>query len=394
MKKIKISSDHHGPGRFTKFLRKILFFAIDENDFVNYNETTKTYSHVYAEIPQERRVLMVTIKDISRECGVSPATVSKALNGYDEISSETVELVKKTASKLNYLPNAAARQLKTNRSNNIGVLFVDDTMSGLTHEFFSHILNSVKEEAEANGYDITFISNHIGKQKMSFLQHCRYRKCDGVVIACVDFQNPEVLELVKGEVPVVTIDYSFDNISSVVSDNQDGAYRLASYLAEEGHRKIAFIHGERTLVTQKRIRGFNKAMQEHGIETPPEYFVEARYHDADSVQRATAVLLDLPDPPTAIMYPDDFSFVGGQTEILERGLSIPDDISVCGYDGINLSRILNPSLTTWQQDARGIGRESVRKLCDVIEGEADSAAEQIMVSGKFLSGNSVKKWEM
>ena len=332
---------------------------------------------------------MVTIRDISKECGVSPATVSKALNGYAEISPETVELVKRTASKLNYMPNAAARLLKTNKSNNIGVLFVDDTMSGLTHEFFSHILNSVKEEAEARGYDITFISNNISGQKMSFLQHCRYRNVDGVVIASVDFQNPEVLELVKSEVPVVTIDYSFDNLSSVVSDNQEGAYRLASHLAEQGHRKIAYIHGERTLVTQKRIRGFNKAMEEYGIVTPPEYMVEARYHDAASVRRATAALLDLKQPPTAIMFPDDYSFIGGQTEINERGLSIPDDISVCGYDGINLSKIISPHLTTWHQDADRIGKESIRKLVESIEGT--SVAEQIMVSGKFLSGNSVSK---
>ena len=334
---------------------------------------------------------MVTIKDISRECGVSPATVSKALNGYDEISPETVELVRQTARKLNYLPNAAARLLKTNTSNNIGVLFVDDTMSGLTHEYFSLILNSVKEEAEARGYDITFISNNIGKEKMSFLQHCRYRNCDGVVIACVDFRNPEVLELVSSEVPVITIDYSFDNVSSVISDNDDGAYRLASYLAEEGHRKIAFIHGEGTLVTQRRLSGFRRAMKDHGIEIPPGYLAEARYHDADSAQKATAAMLDLEDPPTAIMYPDDFAFIGGQTEINERGLSIPDDISVVGYDGINLSRILNPRLTTWYQDADRIGKESVRRLVETIEREGSGAAEQIMVSGRFLSGNSVSK---
>ena len=132
-------------------------------------------------------------------------------------------------------------------------------------------------------------------------------------------------------------------------------------------------------------------MKEHGIETPPEYIVEARYHDAESVRRATAQLLDLEVPPTAIMYPDDFSFIGGQTEISERGLSIPEDISVCGYDGINLSRILNPQLTTWYQDADRIGKESVRKLVESIEGT--SVAEQIMVSGEFLSGNSVRKWD-
>ena len=91
---------------------------------------------------------MITIKDITKKCGVSPATVSKALNGYDAISPETAALVRRTAKELNYMPNAAARLLKTNRSHNIGVLFIDDSMSGLTHEYFSHILNSVKEEAE------------------------------------------------------------------------------------------------------------------------------------------------------------------------------------------------------------------------------------------------------
>ena len=132
-------------------------------------------------------------------------------------------------------------------------------------------------------------------------------------------------------------------------------------------------------------------MNEYGIKIPPEYIVEARYHDADSVRKATAALLDLEEPPTAIMFPDDFSFIGGQTEIIERGLSIPDDISVCGYDGISLSKILNPRLTTWYQNADRIGKESVRKLVESIEGT--SVAEQIMVSGEFLSGNSVRKWE-
>lgn len=336
---------------------------------------------------------MTTIKDISRACGVSPATVSKALNGYADISSETIELIKRKAAEMNYTPNAAARLLKTNASHNIGVLFVDDTMSGLTHEYFSHILNSVKEEAESCGYDITFISKRLGKQKMSFLQHCRYRNCDGVVIASVDFESPAVHELVRSEVPVVTIDYSFDNNSSVLSDNMEGAYALASYLAEQGHRKIAFIHGELTSVTSKRILGFNRAMQEHGITVPPEYLALARYHDADAVRRATARLLDLPEPPTAIMFPDDFSFMGGQAEILGRGLRIPDDISVCGYDGINLAGILQPALTTWYQDADKIGRSSVRKLVEAIEHKSTCVAEQIMVSGKLVSGYSVKKRE-
>lgn len=334
---------------------------------------------------------MVTIKDISKKCGVSPATVSKALNGYDDISPETVAAVRRAAKELNYIPNAAARLLKTNRSHNIGVLFIDDSMSGLTHEYFSHILNSVKEEAEENGYDITFISNNIGKQKMSMLQHCRYRNCDGVVIANVDFQNTEVLELVKSEYPVVTIDYSFDNASSVNSDNQEGSYSLVSYMADRGHRKIAFIHGEHTLVTQKRISGYKNALEERGIEVPPEYIAEAIYHDVTSVRKATAAMLDLPDPPTAILFPDDYAFMGGQAEILERGLSIPGDISVCGYDGVNLAKILDPKLTTWEQDTDALGRTAVRKLIERIGNPRTAIPEYIVVKGKLFEGETVKR---
>ena len=334
---------------------------------------------------------MVTIKDISKKCGVSPATVSKALNGYNDISRETVELVLKTAEELNYTPNAAARLLKTNRSQNIGVLFIDDTLSGLTHEYFSHILNSVKEEAEANGYDITFISNNLGKQRTSFLQHCRYRNCDGVVIANVDFQNSEVLELVKSEYPVVTIDYSYDNASSVNSDNQEGSYALVSFMADHGHKKIAFIHGEHTLVTQKRINGYKMALEDHGIEARPEYLVEAIYHDVKSVKKATAYLLDLPDPPTAILFPDDYAFMGGQAEIQERGLSIPGDISACGYDGVNLAKILDPKLTTWEQDTNALGRNAVRKLIDRIESPRTAIPEYIVIRGKLFEGETVKQ---
>lgn len=336
---------------------------------------------------------MVTIKDISKACGVSPATVSKALNGYDDISAATIRLVKQTAAELNYTPNAAARLLKTSTSHNIGVLFVDDTMSGLTHEYFSYILNSVKEEAEANGYDITFISNTVGKKPMSFLQHCLYRNCDGVVIASVNFDNPGVHELVNSRVPVVTIDYGFDNVSSVISDNVEGAYNLASYLLDMGHRKIAFIHGELTSVTRKRLVGFNRALQERSVSIPAEYLREARYHDTESVRKVTADLMELPDPPTAIMFPDDISYLGGQAELTDRGLRIPDDISVCGYDGINISQMMNPPLTTWHQDAGRIGKESVRKLVEAIEHRDTCAAEQIMVSGKLISGYSVMKRE-
>lgn len=334
---------------------------------------------------------MVTIKDISKRCGVSPATVSKALNGYGDISSETAEMIRRTAQEMHYMPNAAARQLKTNMSHNIGVLFVDDTMSGLTHEYFSAILNSAKEEAERLGYDITFISRNVGGNKSSFVEHCRYRKCDGVLIASVDFLSEQVRELVGSEFPTVTIDYSFNNQSSVVSDNVEGAYKLTEYLIEKGHRKIAFIHGENTSVTDKRLVGFFRACEDNGIEIPEEYVLEGRYHDPKLCEILTERLMKMDDPPTVIMYPDDYSYLGGLRQLEKMGLSVPEDVSVAGYDGINLSQVLRPRLTTYFQDAEMIGKKSMQKLVESIESKKTCIVEQIMVSGKLLEGHSVKQ---
>ena len=125
---------------------------------------------------------MVSLKTIAQRCGVSTATVSKALNGHKDISKETKDRVKKVADELGYFPNAAARALKTNRSYNIGVLFEEEAGSGLTHEYFSGVLNGLKVQAEKQGYDITFINTCYENRKMSYYEHCRYRNFEGVAI--------------------------------------------------------------------------------------------------------------------------------------------------------------------------------------------------------------------
>ncbi|MBR3146975.1 MAG: LacI family DNA-binding transcriptional regulator [Eubacterium sp.] len=333
---------------------------------------------------------MATIKDISRKCGVSPATVSKALNGYPDISQKTAEMIRRVATEMNYTPDAAARLLKTNISHDIGVLFVDEHASGLKNEYFSRILNSAKEEAESLGYDITFISQYVGGRSVSFLEHCKYRRCDGVVIACVNFDDESVRELIQSGVPAVTIDYTLDGGSSVQSDNETGVYTLASRLIELGHDRIAFIHGENAQVTDKRLAGYRKALKDHNIPVRSEYIIQGKYHDPESSKGATAELLAMTEPPTAIMYPDDYSALGGYNEITSRGLSIPEDISVTGYDGISLSEVIKPQLTTWRQNTDGIGRESIRRLVSMIEKGETYSSDEISISGRLLDGYSVK----
>ena len=166
--------------------------------------------------------MAVTIKDVSAKCGLSISTVSKAFNNYADISLETRELVQRTAREIGYYPNAIARTLKTNRSYNLGVLFQEKRGTGLTHSFFASVLDAFKSAGEKRGYDITFINHHIGWTGMTYLEHCRYRNVDGVCVVCADFYAPEVIELVDSNLPVVTIDHSFNNRSCVLSDNIGG----------------------------------------------------------------------------------------------------------------------------------------------------------------------------
>lgn len=334
---------------------------------------------------------MVSMKDISIKCGVSVATVSKALSGQSDISKQTAQHICKVAKELGYLPNAAARALKTNRTHNLGVLFVDKMQSGLMHEYFSSLLNSTKAEAESKGYDITFISNNIGQNTMSYLEHCRYRACDGVVIVCADFNDSDVVELVQSEIPVVTIDHVFNEKTAILSNNVQCVRDLVTYIIEQGHKKIAFIHGEDTSVTQKRMASFYRTCRDYGISVPEAYVKSARYHDPASSAQATRELLSLADRPTCIIYPDDFSFLGGRNVLDETDLKIPDDISVTGFDGILLSQVLQPVLTTVRQDTVSIGREAASRLIDYIENPKAAAAEQVMIDGQLLPGKSVKK---
>lgn len=333
---------------------------------------------------------MVTIKDISKKCGVSSATVSKALNGYRDIGEETAELIRRAAKEMGYLPNATARALKTNRSNNIGVLFIDKMQSGLAHEYFSSVLNSLKVEAERLGFDITFISQNIGEFEMSYVEHCKYRNVDGVVIACVNFDDPAVIELVKSDIPIVTIDHVFDNRTAILSDNVNSIRDLVNYIYECGHKKIAYIHGEKTSVTQKRLASFYRTCDELGLHVPDEYVKQAMYHDPKSSGLATRELIALSDRPTCIMYPDDFSFIGGRNELEREGLSIPDDISAVGFDGIYLSQVLRPRLTTWKQDTDYIGRMAAAKLIETIEHPKASITQQVVVSGQLTEGGTIR----
>lgn len=333
---------------------------------------------------------MVKLKDIAEALGVSVGTVSKGLRHSHEISEEVTDRIIRKANELGYIANSSARNLKTNRSYVIGVVYVDKSRAGLGHDYFSTMLSSIRDELSLHGYDFTFVSNTIGENKLSYVNHARYRRCDGVIIVTADFKEPEIIELVESEIPVVTIDHVFNNRSAILSDNDEGLEQIINYVYQKGHRKIAFIHGEDTAVTEQRIASFYKACETLQIEVPKDYIKEALYHFPKQAGLRTRELLQLKERPTCIIYPDDYAFMGGLTEIEKHGLKIPEDISVVGYDGIFLSRILRPILCSYVQNSTEIGKQAVNRLLEQIDKPKSFIRRPVRVKGELQEGQTVK----
>ena len=332
---------------------------------------------------------MVTLKDIARECNVSFSTVSKALKESPEISADTIKLVKTKAQQMGYHPNLAARTLRTNRTYNIGVIFEDKTGSGLQHQYFAKILSGLQNVAQNKGYEITLTSRTDDKN-FDYYNHMKSRNFDGVAILSADFHKKGIQFLVQSEIPTVTLDYFYDNNhTSIMSDNEKGMSELVEYIISKGHKKIAMIHGEDTIVTRERKKVFEQICSNHNIQIPSDYYAQALYHDMMTSAEATNILLSLENPPTCILYPDDYSALGGIRELNARKLTVGKDISIAGYDGIMLTSLMLPPLTTYEQNGEKIGQTMAQALIENIELGSEYKSTKIMVTGRLLKGGSV-----
>ena len=396
----KVGSPRRAAGAFMENLQKNVLSLCKCNKNVGqrvfFDKETLQFPHKYGTLKMRKRLLwlkggrrMVSLKDIAERCEVSVATVSKALNGQLGISEGTRERVLSAAKEMGYTANAMARALKTNRTYNIGVLFEDLQNSGFMHEYFASMINSFRTEAERCGYDITFINGDFGPTGASYLQHARYRRVEGVAIICADFLDPQVQELVYSDIPVVTLDHAYDDRMAVLSDNMNGIEERVRYAYGRGHRRIAYIHGNPTAVTERRVRGFYRACEELGLELPEGYVGSCEYHEPVGCYEATKKLLALPQRPSCILFSDDYACIGGINAIAEAGLRIPEDISVIGYDGIHLNRVVSPRLTTWQQNTVELGRAAAAGLIERIEHPRTTLPEHLVIHGSLYEGESV-----
>lgn len=311
---------------------------------------------------------MATIYDVAKSSGYSITTVSKVLNNNPNVSKRATEKVMAAVKELGYIPYSSARTLATKKSNMIGVVFSEERDVGITHPFFSEVIEGFKKQVELYHYDLLFVSRNIAPHQ-NYHDHLRHRGVDGVIVLNVHFEDEEMKLFKESDLPSVFIDTDIENANVVYSDNLLGCSLAIDYLYGLGHRKIAHISGSSATFTgAERVRGFKKAIEKYKLNIPHDYQVDGGYYSYDGGRSAMMKLLSHPDRPTAIFVSGDEMAVGAIKAAKELGVRIPEDISIIGFDDIAFSKHLEPSLTTIMQDKDLIGRQAATLLLNQING--------------------------
>ena len=331
----------------------------------------------------------VQIHDIAKITGYSVTTVSKALNGYTDISQKAKTIILKTAKEAGYFPNSSARSLVTRRSYTIGVVFEEETGAGITHPFFSHVLNHFKKYVEVEGYDILLISNNVGNQINSYLSHCQQKGVDGILILSSYLYGEGIQQLLESNVPSVIIDFDTDKTSCVYTDNFDASYQSVKYLYEKGHSKIGYIHGDLNNYSGSvRMNGYQQAMKDLKLEMNEEHIFSGPSYSIEEGYRAGISVASMKNKPTAICCASDSLAIGFMKAMVEKEMNVPNDLSIIGFDDIELANLVYPGLTTIRQDTQELAVHAAKLLFDEMANK-DAIHDKVVVEGKLIERGTV-----
>jgi LacI family transcriptional regulator len=335
----------------------------------------------------------VTIKDIARELGISPSTVSRALKDHPDISSETKKAVGELAERLNYQPNIVALSLRQRKTNTIGVIIPE-----IVHFFFSTVISGIEDVAYQAGYNVILAqSNESYQREVTDMKALFNSRVDGMLLSLsretTNFDHIESI-LSKG-VPIVFYDrfYANPNTSKVIVDDYVGAKEAVLHLIEQGCKRIAHLEGAPNLIISKdRLRGYQDALSESNLEIRENYTVVCPNNSFEEGKKATRKLMALNVPPDAIFCANDPMAMGAIMAVKEKGLTIPDDVALVGFSNWFFAEITDPSLTTVDQPGFEMGQEAARLLIRHIElrdkDQDDPVPETKVLKTKLIIRNS------
>jgi DNA-binding LacI/PurR family transcriptional regulator len=335
----------------------------------------------------------VTIKDIAKEAGVAHSTVSRALRGSSHISAETTRQIQQTALALGYLPSVAARSLKTNRTQALGVI-----VSNIDDPYFSEILQGIEEVAQSHHYSLFMAASQRDPGREAIIiQSMRQHRVDGVIVCSTTFSDEQSRQFSKYDIPIVVVnnqaaeDYRY----SIYHDDVDGSRQLTRHLIDQGHHRIAYLgnsHSGRT--TLDRLAGFRQEMESAGLPVPDNYIHEIPGNEIDGGDLAADYFWSLHDRPTALVCFNDIMAIGLLKSLQERGVRVPQDLSVTGFDNIVFSNYTNPPLTTFDQPKRFIGQKAAELTLSLLDTASRTSVREQKIQilrGKLLVRGSTAR---
>jgi LacI family transcriptional regulator len=306
-----------------------------------------------------------TIRDVAREAGVSVATVSRVLNGRPDVRTETRDAVLRAVRSHNFTTNRSARALSGGKTGLVGI-----TVPVVHAEYFGWILSAASEALyEHDMRAVLCPTLHEHEREVTLLERVMHGTTDGAIIVLPEESNAELKALSRNGFPFVVVDPREEldqGIAAVSATHGAGAKAATDHLLSLGHRRIGLITGTRDLTsTEERLNGYRTALAGAGVLSSPELVVDADFR-IDGGRRAAFALLDLPTPPTAIFAMNDNMAVGVLQAARERGMRVPEELSVVGFDDSERAGIVTPALTTVRQPLEEMGRMAVSLLLRLI----------------------------
>jgi len=315
---------------------------------------------------------MATIRDVSRESGLSIATVSRAISNPEMVSKQSLLRVNKAIEKLQYRPNLSAQKFRLQRTNTIVVLVPD-----IANLFFATLISGVEDTAAKHGYNVLLgdTRDNMNREE-EFIRLVETRQADGLIQLTPHSKN--ALLPMKDVKAINAAGCEGTPYLSVRIDNIDAAQKMVQYLINLGHKRIGVISGLRDNAHSKeRLQGYRQALEKAGLSYEENLVVEGDFKYWSGLN-AVRHILKMEDRPTAIFCANDQMAIGAMKGIKEQGLRIPEDISITGFDDLDVSSYCDPSLTTIRQPAVEMGEKAAELLFRIIDGRQPSFSEYIL----------------
>jgi len=328
------------------------------------------------------------IKDVADKAGVAQSTVSRVINNSEKVSEETYSKVKNAIKKLGYKPNVLARSMRTGKTSTIAVLLPD-----LKNLFFSELIGSIELAAGKRDYRVFICnSNEDSNRERVLMKDLLNRNVDGIILSSVSgSENLEIIQELKQKIPLIVVDRKIKglNINTVAVDDHKGIYNATNYFIEKGHNNIAYVSGPlNKQIHETRLRGYTDALKDSGFQKQNDLIIEENFR-ATGGSNAVKKILSLNKKVTSIVFSNDMMAIGAIRALKSKGVKIPEEIELMGFDNIPLAQLIFPSLSTVAQPIKEIGLEAVKLLFSKME-EPSLHAREILLKTTFKFRETTK----